>query len=266
MEDYLHEQIPQHYFEVLPLDYKNLNYAVHAETIDFILTNPTHYVRLRHNEHISEAMASQVNIMDGKELHKFGGVIFTNADRDDIFTLQDIKDKKIASVSQGSLGGFQMQAYTLMKAGLSIPHLSMLWTDMPHDNAVQKVIHREADVGFVRTGVLERMIKDGEISPQQIKVINPNISSNFPLRLSTELYPEWPIAAMNHTNDHVIRLVTSALLSLEHGSNITRKMQIQGFTISEDYEPVRNILREMRLAPYKITPTYVREHIWADYR
>ncbi len=262
---YLHQKIPQHTFHVLPMSYHGLNKAIHEGNIDFVYTNPGHYVELEHNGFVSRAMASQISEIDNKGYEEFGGLIFALANRDDISNLQSIAGKTIASVDKDSLGGFQMEAYELHRIGINFTDLKMLWTDMPHDKVVQKVIQHEADVGFIRTGVLERMVKAGTLELGQIKIINEQNNSEFPLHCSTQLYPEWPFAPLVSNDDNIVRSVAAALLLLPHEGVLARSMRIHGFNIAADYEPVRNILRQMQMPPYNIIPKYIWTSIWIDY-
>jgi hypothetical protein len=48
----------------------------------------------------------------------------------------------------------------------------------------------------VRTGLIESLIDEGKLATDALQVINPQTSPNFPLRLSTELFPEWPFSTL----------------------------------------------------------------------
>jgi diguanylate cyclase (GGDEF)-like protein/hemerythrin-like metal-binding protein/PAS domain S-box-containing protein len=154
----------------------------------------------------------------------------------------------------------------LAKVGIRIPKdARLLETDMPHDLAVYAVLNGRADAGFVRTGVLEQMVNEGKLDLTQIRVIAPRTVPGFPLLLSTQLYPEWPFAAMPDVNEDLARQVAAVLLSLPHGSELARKLDILGFTIPTDYEIVRNTLETLRLPPFDTAPQFTAEDIWNKY-
>jgi len=263
---YLKQEIPQHTFEILPLNYKALNQKVQEHAIDFVFTNPGHYVGLKKKGLIGKALVSLVNEVKDEPQYRFGGVMFTLANRNDISTLESIVDKKIAAVCRDSLGGFQMQAYEFFRVGIEYNELHMLWTDMPHDNVVQKVLKHQADVGFVRTGVLESMIRDGKLFAEQVKVIHEERKNGFSLKLSTALYPEWAFAALTRKDNKIERLVSSALLNLPHHGKEAQAMGIHGFTIAADYSLVREVLQEMRMPPFDSLPAYVGVVVWDKYK
>jgi len=265
LTEYLNQEVPQHHFEILPLNYAQLNRAVQEHSLNFIFTNPGHYVTLKEKHLINRAMVTLVNEINGKPYEQFGGVIFTLADRDDIPTLRSLSTKKIASVANDSFGGFQMQAYEFFREGIEYSDLNIEWTEMPHDKVVQAVLQHKADAGFVRTGVLERMIKNGELRSDQIQIIHKIIPKNFLQMISTELYSEWPFAALVGEDEDHERFVASALLQLPHNGKVAQSIGIHGFNITADYSDVRKVLYRMQMPPFDILPTYFLSTLWHKY-
>ncbi|MGE5027375.1 MAG: phosphate/phosphite/phosphonate ABC transporter substrate-binding protein, partial [Betaproteobacteria bacterium] len=91
--DYLTRTIPGFRFRIKPLDTAQLNDAVSKDRLDFVLTNPAHYVYLEARQRITR-IATLVNTVGGHPLKEFGGVIFVRSDRNNIQVLHDIKGKK----------------------------------------------------------------------------------------------------------------------------------------------------------------------------
>jgi ABC-type phosphate/phosphonate transport system substrate-binding protein len=99
-----------------------------------------------------------------------------------------------------------MERWSLYKQGIMISQIARIqFTDMPHDKAVLEVLNGTADVAFVRTGILEGMAHDGSIRIDQFKVLNRQPLARFPQLLSTDLYPEWPFAAMPNVPDDLAK-------------------------------------------------------------
>jgi len=101
----LQAAIPGSEIRIVPLVYEELNAQVEARKIDFVFTNPEHYVVLRNVFQISP-MVTMNRLIGGHEVNAFGSVIFTSAQNTDIAALRDVKDKKVAAVGQFSLGDF----------------------------------------------------------------------------------------------------------------------------------------------------------------
>ncbi|MFZ5774205.1 MAG: PhnD/SsuA/transferrin family substrate-binding protein [Thermodesulfobacteriota bacterium] len=263
----LKQAIPERNFIVEALTYPELDLAVASRQLDFVLTNPGHYVVLTRRSGLSSPLATVAVNDHGHVLTVYGGVIFSRADQTDITTLADIRGKTVASVDPESLAGYQVQAYELVHAGLRMPgDVTLLNTGMPHDKVVEAVLSRRAMVGFVRSGVLENMAREGKLDLTQIKVLNRQPTPDFPQLLSTRLYPEWPFAAMPHTEENLARRVAAALFLLEGNSAATQAMGIHGFIVPADYTPVEEMLRELRLPPYDLAPSFTLGDVWERYR
>jgi len=68
---------------------------------------------------------------------------------------------------------------------------------------------------------------------------------------STRLYPEWPFAKAEHTPDNLAEKVAIALLSMSPDSPAATAGKCAGWTISLNYEPVHECLKELSIGPYK---------------
>ncbi len=254
-------------FVVEAYSYQELDAAVAARQLDFVLTNPGHYVLLAQRSGLSSPLATLALKEGEKSVTAFGGVIFTRADQNSIDTLGDLGGKRIAIVAKESLGGYQMQAYELHLAGLPLPQDSRLVvTGMPHDKTVEAVLAGQAEVGFVRTGVIEGMAREGKLEMKALKILNRQSYPEFPALASTHLYPEWPFVAMPHAEENLTRHVAAALFRLEEDTAATRALDIHGFGVPADYGPVEDLLRQLRLPPFEAMPAFTARDVWLRYR
>jgi PAS domain S-box-containing protein len=254
-------------FHIKVYDYLELESAIQRREIDFIVTNPASYVLLEHRLGLTQPLAGLVTEYQGIPMRGFGGTMLIKADRNDLNTLADIRDKRIGAVAKDSFGGYQMQAFELAQHGLNIAKVakSIEMLGMPHDKIIQALIDGRIDVGFVRSGLLEEMLDEKKLAPGLLKVFNQQDLPGFPLAVSTRLYPEWPIAALPHVSPEHAAQFTAALLSLPEGSNITKAMGIHSFVIPYNYEPVRELARELRLPPYDVRPEISWDDIWLNH-
>jgi len=204
LADYLNEQLPQYHFQLSILFYEEMNRVFAEAGIDYIFTNPQHFTELNNNNQLTP-MLTLMPLAEGIPVTQFGGVIFTRAARNDINDLADVSRHKVAATFRQSFGGYLVQRWEVYKQGYDIKHT--VFTGMPHDNVVKTVLSGSADVGFVRTGVLEAMVREGQLKWSDIKLINPIVPSRFPQVHSTALYPEWPFASMPHTSDDLSKRI-----------------------------------------------------------
>ncbi len=261
---YLHTKLPDHQFVISAETYSELNESILTHKFDFVLTNPGHYIITRDKHLLSQATASLLNYVEGKPSPFFGGVIFTLSSKQSVMSLHDLASSTIASPADESLGGYQMQAYELQQMGTNTAKLRMHWTGMPHDKVVRAVLNNEADVGFVRTGVIERMVASGVIRREQIRILNPKTYPNFSQLISTPLYPEWAFVPSLGIDRELVRQVTLALLDIASDKTVTTRLGIAGFDATYDYSGVRNVLMTLALPPYDSVKSVVIANTWRD--
>lgn len=248
---WLESRIPGHRFQVVPLFFEELSRAVAAGELSFVVTNPHHYVLL-HVDNSLSVVATLMPLAGRHPVNQFGGVIFTRNDRRDIQRLGDLRGMRIGAVSDESMGGYLAQHWTLFKAGLDPrTDLHMVFTGMPHENVVRQVLEGELDAGFARTSVLEQSIEKGLIGPADLRVLNRRPESNFPLLLSTDLYPEWAFAALDGVDAGLKKAVTLELLSITPNSEAARRGGYYGFSPPADYADVEAIMVRLGLHPYR---------------
>jgi diguanylate cyclase (GGDEF)-like protein len=242
-----------------------LDAAVAQNRVDVLLTNPAHYVRLQHQNGLAGPLVTLVNKDSGHELQAFGGVIFTRADAT-INTLADLANRRIASIrSDDALGGYGMQALELIEAGVAPPQGERrLVAGKAHDEIVEAVLAGRADAGFVRSGVIEAMVREGKLDAGRIKIINRQKLPAFPYASSTRLYPEWPLAVMPNVNERLARRLTIALLSLSTNGAPARA-DLPGFANPASYAAVENLMRRLRQPPFDAVPEFTLTDLWAKY-
>lgn len=236
--------------------------------LDIATTNPTHFLVIRHQYALSGALATLISVSeDGKPTSRLGGVMIVRPEST-IYTLSDIKGKTIETPSLKHMGGFRAQAYELHKNGVYIPNQSkkIIENHGSHQDVVYDVLMRKADVGFIRDGILEEMIAHGEIKADDIRVINELHTPDHPYKVSTQLYPEWPVFALPHTKESDTKAFVAALFSLQPASVEMKKKGIYGYTLPADYLKVEELARHLRLSPFDQTPEITFSDIWVHYK
>lgn len=251
--------------ELFAYDHAEMAAAVTARTVDVVTTTPNHFILLRHMAGISAPLATLVTREDKNDLIAYGGVIFARADRDDIASLHALKGKRIAATMKDAFGSYQMQAAEILEAGIPLPtENNMLFTGQPNDKVIEAVVGGHADVGFVRTGVIEALVRERKLSPDSIKIINRQDFPTFPYAVSTRLYPEWPIAVLPQVDRKLASHLAAALFMLPLDSTSETSV-VAGFTPPANYDGVENLMRQLRLPPFDQTPQITLTDLWRRY-
>jgi PAS domain S-box-containing protein len=248
--DYLSRVVPEYEFQVVPLDFSEIEQAVKDAAVDFLLVNPGIYVAMEVRHRISR-VATLNNLMGDRPVNVFGGVLFTRRGRSDINRLEDLVGKSMMAVDATSLGGFQMGWRQLHGAGID-PHkdLAELRFGGTHDAVVEAVMRGDVDAGTIRTDILADMAASQHLFLQNVKVLNQQHNNEFPFPHSTRLYPEWPFSKLRHTSNELAQRVVVALLQMSELEPAAQWGDYAGWTVPLEYQPVHELLKELGLPPY----------------
>lgn len=260
MADYLHDRIPGLTFDVVPLGFDELGEAVAAGQVEFVLANPAVYVDL--NLHYNaRAVATLRNRVAGQPTAHFGGVIFCRADREDIASLDDLRGKRFMAVADNSFGGWLAGRLTLEEAGLNtqVDFGGPVLFAGTHDAVVYAVRDGRADAGTVRTGILEAMAAEGQISLDDFRVLRGPKTPDWRLLCSTPLYPEWAMASTAVCPDPLAEAVAVALITLPETHPAVTGPDIAGWTVPQNYQPVMDCLRALGVDIYPRPPVPLRQ-------
>jgi len=249
---YLEKKLPYKIrFEFLP--FEELKAKALSGKLNFILTNPYHAITIKElalkekPPVIYRIILSLGQLEDEKYYPYFGGVIFTKKESS-LRSLSELKGKTLGAVNPDSFGGYIVALFELYKKGIYERDIKVKFYGT-HDEVVRAVLRGEVPAGTVRTGILERMASIGEISLEDIKILNQKNYAEFPLLVSSDLYPEWPVLALEGTPEKVIKDFAQALLDIPEDSQIAHS--IEGvFYIPFDYSPVNKSLFELMKGPY----------------
>jgi signal transduction histidine kinase/CheY-like chemotaxis protein len=250
--DYLNEQIPGCHFVLEPRTLNGLKQDTAKNSFDFVLTNPGQYVELEALYGITR-LATLRNLRQGKPYDAFGSIIFTRDDNRAVETLEDVAGKRFAGVKKGAFGAFQIAWYELNRIGIDpfTDTKELVFTGVPQDKVVYAVRDGEADVGTVRTDVMERMAAEGLIDINDFRLVQERTVKGFPFRLSTELYPEWAFSRTTRTPEGLGKQVAKALLSISADHPAARVGKNAGWEVPGNYNSVHELYKAIRFGPYE---------------
>jgi signal transduction histidine kinase/DNA-binding response OmpR family regulator len=109
----------------------------------------------------------------------------------------------------------------------------------------------KADVGTVRTDVMERMAAEGLIKLDDFRLVQERQVKGFPFRLSTELYPEWAFSSTTRTDVDLAKEVARSLLSMPDDHPAAKAGKYVGWAVPGNYNKVHDVYKAIRYGPYE---------------
>lgn len=229
--------------ELISMDHAALDDAAHSSRVDFIITNPGHYVELESRFGASRILTLQTGTsLPTSVWQAVGSAVVTLAGNTQIQRLADLRGQRVAIVGKEAFSGYQV-----VWRELAADHIDPD-TDLGELRAVGLPMHRvldavasgAADAGFVRACMLESRPE----WQARFRVVAPRPETGFACATSTRVYPNWPIATLRHTDPTLARAVTIALLEMRVDASPI------SWTVPADYQSVHELLRELNIGPY----------------
>lgn len=250
LAEYLNAHLPNLYFRIKPLDFDEIELAVKKADVDFLIANPAFYI-VTQQKYGTQALATLVRELGNAEISQFGGVVFSRLGVDVEDTVK-LHQEDVAAVAPYSLGGYLVQRKLFkdqFKISLNDRRVTFYNS---HRDVVNAVISGEKKVGFVRTGILET--SEGS---DLLEVFKTPLTPEYSLKLSTRLYPEWPFAALKHVPRSQSEAVLEQLFHWQYALNknsFSRFEESVTWGLIHSYEPISDLLKQFRVAPYNEIP------------
>lgn len=248
---WLSKEIPSHQFVIKPMGLECLTHAINKQQLDFVITNPSQIVALEKTNDVHPITTLQTRYENQTYSH-FGAALITRSDRKDLKRLSDLKGQSVMAVSPAEFGGYQMIWRELQQAGIAPKKdfFSMLFTNSSQETIVKAIINEEADIGIIRSGLIESLLDQKKLKTDQLKIIHPQHTRSYPLLHSSLLYPEWSMIRLDHTNIALARQVSRVLQSMPKSHINSAYNPHYGWTRAEDFTTVHGLLRALKLPPY----------------
>ncbi|MDD3433938.1 MAG: PhnD/SsuA/transferrin family substrate-binding protein, partial [Tepidiphilus sp.] len=243
-----------------------LDREIAARRIDFLFTNPVHYIQEKHRHAFSGPIATLITVEHGVKTSAMGGVILVRRDGP-VRRPEDLKGKRVLIAGGKGLGGYLAQAAWLLEQGVRVPQDVTLLPQGNHDAVVQALLEGKGEAGFVRTGLLEALEREGRLSPEdeaRLMMLGQWHPPGFPYKVTTALYPEWAFVALPHVPPDVARKVALALYQLTDRLEAAPDPRftaagIGGFTVPADYAGVERLAQRLRVPPFEHVEVELRD-------
>ncbi len=254
----LNAALPEHAFTMVPLDLAGVAQAVTEHRVDFVITNPGDYVELEARSGVTR-LATLESRDHAVPTDTVGSTVIVPGGAGHQKDFDDLRGARLAVVSKGAFGGWQVIWREMLDAGVAPEALGQIVeTGYPMERVIAALREGRADAGVLRACMLENQIAQGLIAPDEFAVVAERPAPDFPCRVSSRLYPDWPFARLAGTEPDLAKAVTAALLLMPPSEG-------RAWTAPQDYTTVHALFRDLRIGPYAYlnhtsVMGYVRAH------
>ena len=117
------------------------------------------------------------------------------------------------------------------------------------DDIVLAVQTGVIDAGFVKTGILESMAKEGKIKLEDFVILDQK-KDELDFVHSTDLYPDWFLLAGERVDSALVAKVKEVVLKLKPTDEAAPAAKIDGFVDAQSLDTMKAALKSLKLAPY----------------
>lgn len=245
---YLEEEIGQP-FVLVPVTQESQFSLMESGELDFTFNNPLAGIQIQ-RMYRSQILATLSRKNTGP---MFSGLIIVNRDSG-IESVEDLRNKNGTCVNhETAAAGCVFQVHHLQEKGIDPFTDFATFTETPsQDNIVLGVLNGTFDVGFIRTGQLERMLSEGTILTMDDFEILDLADDDFYFPHTTALYPEWPFAAHPDTDPELVEAVQEALLALPEDHPAFAEINGAGFEASISYDSMHTLIESLQLKSWDV--------------
>ena len=236
----LQATLPGYTPELHQLDHAGLREAAQRGELDFVITNPGHYVELEASLGASRILTLDVGGERPPQRALGSAVIVPQASA--LQGLEDLRGRRLAIVGRGGFGGYQLVWGELDALGIEpeVDLAALHEVGFPMGGVVDAIDAGLADAGVLRSCLLEQLPDWAA----RFRVLSPRDEAGFPCATSTPLYPDWPLAALRHTPPELSRTVAIALLGMR------AERDGLAWSVPADYQSVHALFRRLEIGPY----------------
>ena len=185
-----------------------------------------------------------------------GSVFFVRNDSP-IQTIEDLRGKSVAANHEKGFSGWQTALGELVRRGLNPQHFFSREDFTNHDMAevIRRVEDGRNDAGVVRTCFMEAM----NLTLSRFRILGARDDGSIDCVHSTDLYPNWVIAAAPSLSPDLSRKIAAALFSMPPIGDDVR------WSIATDFRGVDNLFRTLKIGPYEYLATFSFKRFIARY-
>ncbi|GGB47683.1 sensor histidine kinase [Oceanisphaera marina] len=233
----LNSATPGHQFAGRYLTQQQLDEALSAGQLDFVVTHPAHFM-LSQSQKLNW-LASYIDPYYGQARASVAGTLWVRASSP-IVEPGQLRGQRVGAVHEQAFGGYLLVAEQLRRQGILPTDLDLRFSGYPVDALAYLLRDGALSAAMLPTCLLEDMQQEGLIELSNFRALM--MQEDAHCVRSTPLYPGWSFAAVGVTDEQLLRATSRALLSLEY-----QQRPLWGAPIRLD--EVEQLLKDWQLGP-----------------
>ena len=206
-------------------------------------------------------IATRKSVLALDAAHSSGSVIAVRADRGELKTLADLKDRRVAAGLPMSVPGWLAALGEVQRAGFDPAHFfrEVRFLNSPFPNVLSALLEGSVDAAVMPVCFLESLSREGLAVTSDVRILAEKTDGALACRRSTELYPDVSLAAFDWTSEKAVRAVTVGILSVSGSTAYEWLSHVS-------HAGVEKLLHSLRLGPYAYLNDNLPSRLWETWR
>lgn len=226
----------------LPLD--RLQFELRQKNLDFVLSSAGNYRRFLIEGFGLRDLATLASKEAPDPNRAEGSVFVVSSARPELRHIENLRGKIVAANYPTAFTGWQVALGELHARGIDPDDFFRESKFLGHGAlpVLEAVRRGEADVGIVRTCVLER---SGLLESGDFRVLDPKpVQAGLRCLRSTDLYPNWTFAATPRATPEMSRKVLAEIFSM---APVAENLH---WSVATDFIKVDALFRDLKVGPF----------------
>lgn len=228
---------------------------------DVIIAPVSDTVTLLDSQEGVHPVATRKTILAADPAHSIGGAVIVRTDRTDIQGLDDLRDTRLIATLPNAIDGWLALSDELgrtpREAKRYFSQVSFAGYGFP--TVISAVLSGTYDAGVIPACLLERVIEDGLVERNVLRVLAPRDDSMLACRHTTALYPDIVVSTLPDTESKLARRLTIALLSAS-----TNKSGYS-WQVTSNFHAVRALQERLHLGVWSYLEDRSFSSLWNRY-
>ncbi len=242
--EYLKSHLPQYRIEVKEVRFDRVLEDIDRIKPSFLVSSAGHFVTLI-NERGAQQIVTKKRMLAQDVNHSVASTFVVRADRNDLQTIENLKDKKIAATDKEDFDGWLIALDAIARRGFDPDRFfsQTIYSHYQFPSVAAMVKNGIVDAGVLSSCQFEALTAAGAVAPGEFRILNAIEKPQSCVR-STEQFPDVVFSYLPTVDATVVKNITMALLSMSPQANDFEWMPASDFL--ETFE----LMKRLKIGPY----------------
>ncbi len=264
--NYLQKRLPQYKFEALEVPATDTQQGLLSYRLNFFLAPADYHYNADDSISILPLVSRKTKNAPSPS-RSLGSVFVVKANRTDIKSIADLKNKTIIASFQTSIGGWLAALREVYSQGFAPDSFfkKVYFTQFQVPDVFNVVLDGNADAGVLPTCMLETAEETGLLKKGSLRILEPK-NGSFPAserhkcqHSTSVLYPDFIFATLSGTPEELTKKVTIALLSMPDFGDYSWSNEI-------DTSQITQLYRDLKIGPFAYLGDYSIKNLYRLYK